>query len=104
MFGDPMTCSTKINETTANDIILAALCQYFGGEALDKQEPGDPRVMQAIENMELLSEVLWQRYAKGKGWGELANLIDRRVAAIWDGMIDARREEANRGLTHIPER
>lgn len=99
MFRDPDRKSwpTEINESTATIIVLNAVEEYIGGAALDKQEPGDPRVMQAIENMELLSEVLWQRYAKGKGWGELANLIDRRVAAIWDGMTDARREEANRG-------
>ena len=97
MFGDPMTYPTKINETTANDIILAALCQYFGGEALDKQEPGDPRVIRALENMELLSDILWRRHIKGKGWEGLAKALDRRVAAIWDGAIDARRKEANRG-------
>lgn len=50
MFGDPMTYPAEINETTANDIILAALCQYFGGDAMDKQEPGDPRVIRALEN------------------------------------------------------
>jgi hypothetical protein len=27
----------------------------------------------------------------------LAKALDRRVAAIWDGAIDARRKEANRG-------
>lgn len=29
----------EINEITANYIIVDALCLYFGGDALDKQEP-----------------------------------------------------------------
>lgn len=87
----------EINEATANYIIIDALCLYFGGDALDKQEPGDPRVIRALENMELLSDILWRRHIKGKGWGELAKALDRRVAAIWDGAIDAGGEEANRG-------
>jgi hypothetical protein len=91
MFGDPMTYPAEINETTADDIIIDALCLYFGGDALDKQEPGDPRVIRALENMELLSYILWRRHIKGKGWEGLAKALDRRVAAIWDGAIDARR-------------
>ena len=83
MFGD-----LEINEITADDIIIDALCLYFGGDAMDKQEPGDPRVIRALENMELLSDILWRRHIKGKGWGELAKALDRRVAAIW-GAIDA---------------
>ena len=86
----------EINEATANYIIIDALCLYFGGDALDKQEPGDPRVIRALENMELLSDILWRRHIKGKSWGELAKALDRRVAAIW-GAIDAGGEEANRG-------
>jgi len=94
----------EINEITANYIIVDALCLYYGGDALDKQEPGDPRVIRALENMEMLSDILWRRHIKGKGWEGLAKVLDRRVEAIWDELTDARREEANRGLTHIPER
>ena len=92
-----MFSDLEINEITANYIIVDALCLYYGGDAMDKQEPGDPRVIRALENMELLSDILWRRHIKGKSWGELAKALDRRVAAIWDGAIDARRKEANRG-------
>jgi len=97
MFRDPeKRCwPNEINENTATLIIVNAVEEYLGGEAMDKQEPGDPRVVRALENMELLSDILWRRHIKGKGWGELAKALDRRVAAIW-GAIDAGGEEANR--------
>ena len=91
-FGAPGAYPREINEHTADDIILAALCQYFGGDALDEQEPlrepGEPHdmiVVNALKRLEALSAILWRRYGKNQGWGALANLIDRRTDAIRKG-------------------
>lgn len=91
-FGTLGAYPREINEHTADDIILAALCQYFGGDALDEQEPlrepGEPHdmiVVNALKRLEALSAILWRRYGKNQGWGALANLIDRRTGAIRKG-------------------
>jgi len=84
-FGTLGAYPREINEHTADDIILAALCQYFGGDALDEQEPSDTEVARALGDLDQLAAVLWQRYGRGEAWGDLANLIDRRTDAIRKG-------------------
>ena len=42
MFGKPGTYS-EIRRDTVDLIVLAALCDYLGGDALHAQEPGDRR-------------------------------------------------------------
>lgn len=78
-FGTPGNWPNEIAYYTADDIILAALCQYFGGDALEKQEPGDPDVVRALDNMDALAEVFWLR---GPEWDRLTNLIKRGVNVI----------------------
>ncbi len=82
-FGTPGNWPNEIAYYTADDIILAALCQYFGGDALEKQEPGDLKVEEALNNMESLAYCL----SNMSGWEGLLSAIDRRVEAIRNGML-----------------
>lgn len=84
MFRDPeKRCwPNKINEDTATAIIVNAIEEYIGGEALDSEmEPGNPKTIQAMQDLEALTEVLWRRYGRSGNWGELANALERSLLA-----------------------
>lgn len=84
MFRDPVKrCwPKKINETTATAIIVNAIEEYIGGEALDSEmEPGNQKTVQAMKDLEELIEVLWRRYSRNGKWGELAGALDRSLLA-----------------------
>ena len=84
MFRDPeKRCwPNEINENTATLIILNAIEEYLGGEALDAEmEPGNPKTRQAMEDLEELSRVLWRRYHKTGHWLELAAALEDRIVA-----------------------
>lgn len=80
---DKKTWPTEINENTTTIIILNAIEEYIGGEALDSEmEPGNPKTVQAMKDLETLVEVLWKRYGKfGRDWGELAHALEQRLMA-----------------------
>jgi len=81
MFRNPeiRTWPNEINENTATLIIVNAVEEYLGGEALDTEmEPGNPKTVQAMKDLEKLVEVLWQKHGKfGRDWGELAHALER---------------------------
>lgn len=84
MFRDPEMryWPTEIEELTATAIIINAVEEHLGGEALDSEmEPGNPKTVQAMKDLETLIEVLWKRYGRGGGWGELANALERSLLA-----------------------
>lgn len=85
MFRDPVKrCwPKKINETTATAIIVNAIEEYIGGEALDSEmEPGNPKTtVQAVKDLDALTEVLWNRYGRSGKWGELAHELERGLLA-----------------------
>jgi len=73
---------TEINENTATDIILNAVEEYLGGEALDTEmEPRNPKTIQALKDMEELINVLWRRYGRNGKWGDLAAALEQRLMA-----------------------
>lgn len=82
-FGDAGTWPREINQATAEYIVLNALCEYFGGDALEEQRPDDPKVEEALNNMESLAYCL----SNMSGWEGLLSAIDRRVEAIRNGML-----------------
>jgi len=76
------TWPTEINENTATIIILNAIEEYIGGEALDSEmEPGNPKTVQAMKDLETLSKVLWRRYTRTGTWFELAAALEDRIVA-----------------------
>ena len=84
MFRDPeKRCwPNEINENTATLIIVNAVEEYLGGEALDTEmEPGNPKTVQAMKDLETLIEVLWWRYGRNGKWGELAAELERGLLA-----------------------
>ena len=79
---DKKTWPTEINENTATIIILNAIEEHLGGEALDAEmEPDNPKTRQAMEDLEELSRVLWRRYHKTGHWLELAAALEDRIVA-----------------------
>jgi len=79
---DKKTWPTEINENTATIIILNAIEEHLGGEALDAEmEPGNPKTIQALKDMEALINVLWRRYGRNGKWGELAAALEQRLLA-----------------------
>ena len=84
MFRDPeKRCwPNEINENTATLIIVNAVEEYLGGEALDTEmEPGNPKTIQALKDMEELINVLWRRYGRNGKWGDLAHALEQRLMA-----------------------
>lgn len=85
MFRDPeKRCwPNEINENTATLIIVNAVEEYLGGEALNTEmEPNNPKTVQAMKDLEKLVKVLWKRYGKfGRDWGELAHALEQRLMA-----------------------
>ena len=50
---DKKTWPTEINENTATIIMLNAIEEYIGGEALGSEmEPGNPKTVRAMEDLE----------------------------------------------------
>ncbi len=88
MFGKPGTYPSEIRRDTVDLIVLAALCDYFGGDALEEQEPGDPEAERALFDLEHLSTCMWPR----ADWRGLATAINERVRAIRDSMAERREE------------
>jgi len=79
---DKKTWPTEINENTTTIIILNAIEEYIGGEALDTEmEPNNPKTIQALKDMEALINVLWRRYGRNGKWGELAAALEQRLLA-----------------------
>ena len=79
---DKKTWPTEINENTATIIILNAIEEHLGGEALDSEmKPDNPKTRQAMEDLEELSRVLWRRYHKTGHWLELAAALEDRIVA-----------------------
>ena len=73
---------TEINENTATDIILNAIEEHIGGEALDSEmEPDNTGTVRAMEDLEMLSKVLWRRYTRTGTWFELAAALEDRIVA-----------------------
>jgi len=84
MFRDPeRRCwPNEINENTATLIIVNAVEEYLGGEALNTEmEPGNPKTIQALKDMEALINVLWRRYGRNGKWGDLAAALEQRLMA-----------------------
>ncbi len=84
MFRDPDRKSwpTEINESTATIIVLNAVEEYIGGAALDgEMSPDNPKTLQAMEDLEDLSRVLWRFYTKTGHWLELAAALEDRIVA-----------------------
>lgn len=84
MFRDPeKRCwPNEINENTATLIIVNAVEEHLGGEALDTEmEPGNPKTIQALKDMEELINVLWRRYGRNGKWGDLAAALEQRLLA-----------------------
>ena len=84
MFRNPeaMFWPTEIKESTATAIILNAIEEHLGGEALDTEmEPGNPKTIQALKDMEELINVLWRRYGRNGKWGDLAAALEQRLLA-----------------------
>ena len=84
MFRDPeKRCwPNEINENTATLIIVNAVEEYLGGEALNTEmEPGNPKTIQALKDMEALINVLWRRYGRNGKWGDLAAALEQRLMA-----------------------
>ena len=85
---------TEINENTATDIILNAVEEYLGGEALDSEmEPDNPGTVRAMGDLEVLVEVLRHRYNRIGTWGELAFALERRLLAKKMYLEDLKKEE-----------
>lgn len=79
---DKKTWPTEINENTATIILLNAIEEYIGGEALDSEmEPDNPKTRQAMEDLEELSRVLWRRYHKTGHWLGLVSALEDRIVA-----------------------
>lgn len=79
MFRDKYVWPTKINNLTAESIILNAIEEYIGGEALNSQmEPTNPKTVQAMKDLEALHEILWK---KGRKWFELTLALEERINA-----------------------
>jgi len=84
MFRDPeKRCwPNEINENTATLIIVNAVEEHLGGEALDTEmEPNNPKTIQALKDMEALINVLWRRYGRNGKWGDLAAALKQRLLA-----------------------
>ena len=84
MFRDPeKRCwPNEINENTATLIIVNAVEEHLGGEALDTEmEPNNPKTIQALKDMEELINVLWRRYGRNGKWGDLAAALEQRLLA-----------------------
>ena len=87
---------TEINENTATDIILNAIEEHIGGEALDSEmEPDNPGTVRAMEDLEVLVEVLRHRYNRIGTWGELAFALERRLLAKKMYLEDLKKEEVS---------
>lgn len=87
---------TEINENTATDIILNAVEEYLGGEALDSEmEPDNPGTVRAMGDLEVLVEVLRHRYNRIGTWGELAFALERRLLAKKMYLEDLKKEEVS---------
>ena len=82
-FGDAGTWPREINQATAEYIVLNALCEYFGGDALEEQRPDDPKVEKALNRLEALADSISGRL----GWAQLEKAIEGRTKAIRDGML-----------------
>ena len=73
---------TEINDATATIIILNAIESFIGGEALDSEmAPDNPDTIRAMEDLEELSQVLWNRYGRTGKWLELASALEDRIIA-----------------------
>lgn len=73
---------TEIEESTATAIILNAVEEHLGGDALDTEmEPNNPKTIQALKDMEELINVLWRRYGRNGKWGDLAAALEQRLMA-----------------------
>ena len=98
MFRDPEArfWPTEIEESTATAIILNAIEEHLGGEALDAEmEPGNPKTIQALKDMEALINVLWRRYGRNGKWGDLAFALERRLLAKKEYLEDLKKEEVS---------
>lgn len=79
---DKKTWPTEINENTTTIIILNAIEEYIGGEALDSEmEPDNPKTQQAMKDLETLTVVLWRRAGRTGKWRELAAELEQRLQA-----------------------
>ena len=84
MFRDPEAryWPTQIEELTATAIIVNAIEEHLGGEALDSEmEPDNPKTVQAMKDLEKLTELLWKRHGRGGKWGDLAAALERSLSA-----------------------
>lgn len=98
MFRNPeaMFWPTEIKESTATAIILNAIEEHLGGEALDTEmEPGNPKTIQALKDMEELINVLWRRYGRNGKWGDLAAALEQRLLAKKMYLEDLKKEEVS---------
>lgn len=97
MFRDPDRKSwpTEINESTATAIVLNAVEEYIGGEALESEmSPDNPKTLQAMEDLEDLSQVLWRFYTKTGHWLELAAAMEDRIVAKHRYLVNMENERA----------
>ncbi len=97
MFRDPDRKSwpTEINDATAAAIVLNAVEEYIGGEALDgEMSPDNPETWRAMEDLEDLSRVLWRFYHKTGHWLELAAALEDRIAAKHRYLVNMENERA----------
>lgn len=77
----------EINELTAAAIIVNAVEEHIGGEALDSEMAADNEAtVQALRDMERLVEVLWTLNVRGYygGWDGLVRALERSLQAKKD--------------------
>ncbi len=88
---------TEINDATATIIILNAIESFIGGEALDSEmAPDNPDTIRAMEDLEELSQVLWNRYGRTGKWLELASALEDRIIAGHRYLVNMENEQAAR--------
>lgn len=74
----------EINEHTAPLIIVNAIEEHLGGEALDSEMAADNEAtLKALDDMERLAETLWKLNGRSyrSDWSGLAAAIDRSIKA-----------------------
>ena len=92
---DKKTWPTEINEGTATIIVLNAVEEYIGGAALDgEMAPDNPKTLQAMEDLEDLSRVLWRFFTRTGHWLELAAALEDRIAAKHRYLVNMENERA----------
>ena len=91
---DKKTWPTEINENTATIILLNAIEEYIGGEALDSElSPENPETERALEDMDRLVSLLWMKYRNNRQWGELAEALEHRIMAKREWLARKMRSE-----------